>query len=67
VQVLEDTLRRGVERGELRPDLDVAAKAAELHALIEGLHLVWLHSGEPTGLAAATRRALDDQLAIMKD
>lgn len=67
VAVLEGTLRRGVERGELRPDLDVEVKAAELHALIEGLHLTWLHSGEADGLAAAVRSALDDQLRIMKD
>lgn len=66
VAVLAGALARGVERGELRADLDVAAEAAELHALIEGLHLVWLHSGEPTGLAAAMRRALDGQLRSMK-
>ncbi|HEU5150451.1 MAG TPA: TetR/AcrR family transcriptional regulator [Iamia sp.] len=67
VEVLAGTLRRGVERGELKADLDVATKAAELHALIEGLHLAWLHSGAETGLAAALRAALDDQLRIMKD
>ena len=67
VALLAATLRRGVERGELRADLDVPGKAAELHALIEGIHLVWLHSGEPTGLATALRAALDDQLRTMKD
>ncbi|HEX7131608.1 MAG TPA: TetR/AcrR family transcriptional regulator [Iamia sp.] len=66
VAVLADMLQRGVERGELRADLDVTTKAAELHALIEGLHLVWLHSGEPTGLASSLRSALDAQLQIMK-
>lgn len=66
VGVLAGTLRRGVERGELRSDLDVEAKAAELHALIEGLHLTWLHSGAETGLATAMRSALDAQLRIMK-
>lgn len=67
VAVLAGTLRRGVERGELKADLDVEAKAAELHALIEGAHLVWLHSGEPTGLASLLRSALDGQLRSMKD
>ncbi|HEV7722977.1 MAG TPA: TetR/AcrR family transcriptional regulator [Iamia sp.] len=67
VEVLAGTLRRGIDRGELGADLDVAAKAAELHALIEGIHLVWLHSGAPTGLATALRAALDDQLRTMKD
>jgi AcrR family transcriptional regulator len=66
VAVLAATLRRGVERGELRSDLDVEAKAAELHALIEGAHLVWLHSGSPTGLADLLRSALDGQLRGMK-
>ncbi|QYG92115.1 TetR/AcrR family transcriptional regulator [Iamia sp. SCSIO 61187] len=65
VEVLAGTLQRGVDRGELRPDLDVAAKAAELHALIEGAHLLWLHSGAPTGLAPTLRTALDDQLRLM--
>ncbi|HMJ77665.1 MAG TPA: TetR/AcrR family transcriptional regulator [Iamia sp.] len=67
VEALAGTLRRGIDRGELRADLDVAAKASELHALIEGVHLVWLHSGAATGLATALRVALDDQLRIMKD
>lgn len=66
VEVLADTLRSGVERGELRPGLDVEAKAVELHALIEGLHLTWLHAGIETGLASALRSALDDQLRAME-
>lgn len=66
VASLAGMLRRGVERGELRADLDVDARAAELHALIEGAHLVWLHSGAPTGLASLLRSALDAQLAGMK-
>lgn len=66
IAMLAATLRRGVARGELRDDLDVEAKAAELHALIEGAQLVWLHAGQPTGLADLLRSALDAQRRSMK-
>jgi len=45
--VLEEGLRRGVERGEFRSDLDIPRTAEEMGALMAGAWLNWLL--EPTG------------------
>lgn len=64
--LLASTLERGVASGELRADVDVAAKTAELQALIEGAHLLWLHDPVPGGLVDRLRTALADQLRGMR-
>lgn len=41
---LGEALRAGVELGEVRPDVDCAAVAAEVFAVMDGLQLQWLHA-----------------------
>jgi AcrR family transcriptional regulator len=63
---LSAMLRRGVESGELRADVDVAAKAAEIQAFVEGAVLLWLHAPERGGLARLFRSYFDDQLTLLR-
>ncbi|MBV2364408.1 TetR/AcrR family transcriptional regulator [Streptomonospora nanhaiensis] len=46
-------LRRGVEAGELRADLDCAAVAAEVLAVMDGMQTQWLLAPEDYDMAAA--------------
>ena len=55
-------LRLGVERGRLRPGLDVDQLAAELIAVSDGLQLQWMLSGRTTDLVGGIR-AYTDRLA----
>jgi len=56
----------GVHRGELDPDIDVHARAAEIVAFMEGIQIQWLLHPDQIDLAAAYESyvtALADQLA----
>lgn len=44
---LGSALQVGVERGELRPDVDCAAVATEVFAMMDGLQVPWLHDPDP--------------------
>jgi AcrR family transcriptional regulator len=64
-ELLRATLRTGVARGQLRDDIDTEAKAAEIHAFLDGASLVWLPTGEPGGLRRLVEGYLAGQLALM--
>ncbi len=42
-ELLRSTLQHGVERGELRKDINVNRKADEIQAFMEGAQLSWLY------------------------
>jgi AcrR family transcriptional regulator len=50
---LEAMLRVGIERGELRADIDVPAVAAEINAFMWGIQAQWLLDPEAIDLEAA--------------
>lgn len=52
-------LRASVERGELAPDTDCEAVAAEVIAVMDGLQLQWARSPESYDMAARLRAYLD--------
>jgi AcrR family transcriptional regulator len=59
-------LRAGIERGEIRPDIDCTALATEVFALMDGLQLQWLHDPEGADMVAVFRayiNRLRDHLA----
>ncbi|MEY2467717.1 MAG: hypothetical protein QOF21_415 [Actinomycetota bacterium] len=64
--LLADSLRQGIERGELRTDIDVNRKADEIIAFLDGAQLMWLHSPKRHGLARLVRGYFDDQLVLME-
>ncbi|WP_432482740.1 TetR/AcrR family transcriptional regulator [Kineococcus esterisolvens] len=56
-------LRAGVDAGEVSPEADVDALTAATVAVLDGLQLQWLHSGEPEGSAmVAGFRAFSESL-----
>jgi AcrR family transcriptional regulator len=63
---LRRTLQKGVDTGELRPGVDVAAKAAEIQAFLEGAALAWLHDPQPGGLRRLIRNYVNDQVALLR-
>lgn len=64
--LLRSTLQRGVDRGELRADVDVDRKADEIHAFLEGAQLTWLYGQKRKGLIKLVRGFFDDQLLLMQ-
>lgn len=54
-QELGDALSAGVEAGELRSDVDPAAVAAEVFAMMDGLQLQWLHAPDEVDMVALFR------------
>lgn len=64
-ELLAETLRQGIARGELRVDIDVNRKADEMLAFLDGAQLMWLHSPKRHGLARLVRGYFDDQLAVL--
>lgn len=65
-ELLVSTLSEGVKRGEIRKDVDVARKADEIQAFMEGAQLWWLYNQRPKQLTAIVRGYLDDQLLLMR-
>ncbi|MCI2239933.1 TetR/AcrR family transcriptional regulator [Paenibacillus sp. TRM 82003] len=56
-------LRAGVDAGEVSPEADVDAITAATVAVLDGLQVQWLHSGEPEGTAmVAGFRAFSESL-----
>ena len=64
--LLCDALRKGVERGELRDDFDVATKAEEIQAFVEGAGIMWLFEPEPGALQHRYRSYFDHQLEVLR-
>lgn len=64
--LLRNTLREGVARGEIRNDVDVDRKADEIRAFMEGAQLWWLYSRKKGALTALVRGYLDDQLLLLR-
>lgn len=64
--LVRHTLRTGIERRELRDDIDVAQKAAEIVAFMDGASLVWLQDRRPGALRAAVERYFADQLRLLR-
>jgi hypothetical protein len=62
VTLVRGLLRQGVQRGELRPDLDVERQALRLLVLNEGYELIWMVAPR-FDLANEKRAALADLLA----
>jgi AcrR family transcriptional regulator len=52
---LAAALRRGVEDGDVRPDLDGDAIAAEVFAVMDGLQLQWLHDPQAVDMGRVFR------------
>lgn len=65
-ELLRNTLKTGVESGELRKNVDVNRKADEIQAFMEGAQLSWLYHQKRNALTALVRGYLDDQLALMR-
>jgi AcrR family transcriptional regulator len=63
--LVEDTLQRGIDQGELRPDLDVAAKAAEMVAFTDGAIANWLQTRRPGALRTLFEHYFADQLTLL--
>ncbi|NUR83188.1 MAG: TetR family transcriptional regulator C-terminal domain-containing protein, partial [Nonomuraea sp.] len=59
-------LRRGVESGELRADLDAEAHADRLIALMDGLQTQWLIDPESVDMARIFRGYVDELIAAME-
>ncbi|MFD8595259.1 TetR/AcrR family transcriptional regulator [Kitasatospora sp. NPDC059646] len=53
------SLRRGVDSGELRPDTDCPAEARQLLAMMDGLQLQWVLDPEAVDMPAQLHRHLD--------
>ncbi|MGW0600178.1 TetR/AcrR family transcriptional regulator [Streptomyces sp. NPDC002776] len=56
---LSDTLRRGVDSGELKPDTEHLAEAQEIMAVMDGLQLQWALEPERLDMTERMRRYLD--------
>ena len=52
-------LRAGVDTGEIRPDIDAAALAAEIVAMMDGLQVQWLLNPDQVDMAAVFRHYVD--------
>lgn len=52
---LAQILRRGVDSGEIRADIDADALAAELIAMMDGLQMLWLRSPAEIDMVAIFR------------
>ncbi|MDP4507360.1 TetR/AcrR family transcriptional regulator [Nonomuraea turcica] len=59
-------LRRGVERGEFRADLDAEAHADRLIAMMDGLQTQWLIDPDRVDMAAVFRSYVDDLIALLR-
>ncbi|TMR23916.1 TetR/AcrR family transcriptional regulator [Nonomuraea turkmeniaca] len=59
-------LRRGVERGEFRADLDAEAHADRLIAMMDGLQTQWLIDPDRVDMAAVFRDYVDDLIALLR-
>jgi hypothetical protein len=59
-------IRQGIERGEIRPDVDADWEARALIAFLDGIRLQWFYSGRSMPLAAITRRYLDQLVARLQ-
>ena len=57
-ELLSAALQKGVDSGELRPDVDVDTKAREIQAFVEGAALMWLREPVPGGLIRLYRELL---------
>ncbi|MEU2133778.1 TetR family transcriptional regulator C-terminal domain-containing protein [Streptomyces sp. NPDC018352] len=53
------SLRRGVDSGELRADIDCAAEAQQLLAIMDGLQLQWVLDPEAVDMVARLHGYLD--------
>lgn len=62
--LIQQALVEGQQRGEIRTDLDTAAKAAEVVAFLEGAATVWLIDPE-TSLVDLYRNYFDDLLVAI--
>lgn len=65
-ELLCNTLNEGIATGEIRKDVDVARKAEEIQAFMEGAQLSWLYHQKKNALTALVRGYLDDQLLLLR-
>jgi AcrR family transcriptional regulator len=59
-------LRRGAERGEFRPELDVEAHADRLIAMMDGLQTQWLIDPGQVDMAAVFSGYVDDLIVMLR-
>jgi AcrR family transcriptional regulator len=52
-------IREGIERGEIRPEVDAEWEASALIAFLDGIRLQWFYSDRRLPLADAVRRYFD--------
>ena len=52
-------IREGVERGEVRPDVDADWEASAVIAYLDGIRLQWFYSGRTMPLAAHVARYVE--------
>ncbi|SIQ71322.1 transcriptional regulator, TetR family [Rhizobium sp. RU35A] len=60
---LSQTLQRGIESGEIRPDVDARALAAELISMMDGLQMLWLRAPDAIDMVAIFRAYVDRLIA----
>jgi hypothetical protein len=52
-------IREGIERGEIRADVDADWEASALVAFLDGIRLQWFYSGRQLPIASAVRRYVE--------
>jgi AcrR family transcriptional regulator len=60
-------IRQGVDRGEIRPDVDADWEASAIVAYLDGIRLQWFYSDQRVSLQSAVQRYFDllvERLAI---
>ncbi|MFE3448499.1 TetR/AcrR family transcriptional regulator [Nonomuraea sp. NPDC059194] len=65
-QALADALRRGIDSGELRAELDAEAHADRVIAMMDGLQTQWLIDPEQVDMAAIFRGYVEDVIDSLK-
>jgi len=54
--LIGDLIREGVERGEIRPDVDAEWEASALIAFLDGIRLQWRYSDGALDIASSVRK-----------
>jgi AcrR family transcriptional regulator len=58
-ELIVGLIRQGIDRGEIRPDVDVDWEATALVAYLDGMRLQWFYSSDRLSLKAAVQRYFD--------
>ncbi|HCT75751.1 MAG TPA: TetR family transcriptional regulator [Micromonosporaceae bacterium] len=64
--LIVNSVREGMDDGEIREDADPVAVATGLVAMMDGLQLQWLHDPESVDMAGLFRRYVDELTADLR-